>query len=104
MQYADVVELVDTLVLEASASAWEFESPHPHQSGLFQPGGAAPSSCPSASLRASFLFFRCISYLSAIRHAFVCAIFLPEIVLQGRARTEICLKNGQIEVNQRFFG
>lgn len=27
---ADVVELVDTLVLEASASAWEFESPHPH--------------------------------------------------------------------------
>ena len=32
-KYADVVELVDTLVLEASASAWEFESPHPHHPG-----------------------------------------------------------------------
>ena len=34
-KYADVVELVDTLVLEASASAWEFESPHPHHPRLF---------------------------------------------------------------------
>lgn len=39
-KYADVVELVDTLVLEASASAWEFESPHPHQSRRFPPGRA----------------------------------------------------------------
>lgn len=67
VQNADVVELVDTLVLEASASAWEFESPHPHQSGLFQPGGAAPSSCSSASLQASFLFF--LLPLLYLRHA-----------------------------------
>lgn len=40
MRYADVVELVDTLVLEASASAWEFESPHPHHPRRFQPGRA----------------------------------------------------------------
>ena len=31
-KYAPVVELVDTLVLEASARAWEFESPRGHQS------------------------------------------------------------------------
>jgi hypothetical protein len=82
-KYADVVELVDTLVLEASASAWEFESPHPHQSGLFQPGGAAPSNrrprhlC-HASLQAFFLFPRLFSRTSAFRPAIACAIFCPK--------------------------
>lgn len=33
------MELVDTLVLEASASAWEFESPHPHQNWQDRPFG-----------------------------------------------------------------
>jgi hypothetical protein len=70
---------------------------------LFQPGRAAPSSCSSASLQASLLFFL-LPFLYFRHPGCLCLRhFSPEIGRQGRARAEICLKNGQIEVNQRFF-
>ena len=102
-KYADVVELVDTLVLEASASAWEFESPHPHQSGLFQPGRAAPSNSRcrqfhSASLQASLSFSCRFAFVLAVRHALACAVFRPKC--RSRLRCRACFAKKMAKLRQ----
>jgi hypothetical protein len=60
---ADVVELVDTLVLEASASAWEFESPHPHHA---VESSAAPSRCGSGCVLQAVRLWRAPIILAAV--------------------------------------
>jgi hypothetical protein len=75
---------------------------------LFQPGGAAPSNrrpdtfaMPRCRHLSSFLvvYVRfCLSACYRLRY------FLPEMHAHGRAAAMVCRKNGQIEVNQRFFG
>src|SRR5450830_1403253 len=65
-KHADVVELVDTLVLEASASAWEFESPHPHHSGDTRLDKMQTSGCSVQSPQSRQLPARLLHPLSRI--------------------------------------